>query len=243
MTQQTSSAKKLYSILKQACDHDFKTPMIDVWTKVLGARSKDHNEVSDKLLQLFALFNDVKDDINTLENNEKYRRALNNIQTSILRQPPISTGEWKLVKTAIREEMLDLIDACGDLMISQGRGINEITPEQLEDLKQQINDLVKEIQDSEIDKDIKNFIINKLMRIKETIINYPIRGASGISKANEQALGGILLKCSQKYKKLTEPIEKVVNTLIKINGIIGVGERLSSFPEMIQKLLPGNNGG
>jgi hypothetical protein len=59
-------------------------------------------------------------------------------------------------------------------------------------LQQEIRKLQDDIRNSDIDKESKFFLINELRKIEDLILNYRIRGSSGLSKVSEEVSGGEL---------------------------------------------------
>jgi gas vesicle protein len=239
MSDITSSGKKLYSILKEAWNEDGKKHIVNVWVKVLGADASNVADISIKLGQLIVLLDEVRDDIKDLEisNIQKFVNALNKIQIFLLTNQILSV-EWGTIKGQITEETLDLIDACGDLLAAQTKGFRELSPIELEELQQEIRNLQDEIRDSDIEKETKIFLINELRKIEELILNYRIRGSSGLAKVSKEVSGGILIKWFQMSEKAKEVAGKVINVAIKTNSMINVAERLSKLPEGLKDILP-----
>lgn len=239
MSDITTSGKKLYSILKEAWDEDGNKHTVKVWAKVLGADASSIADLSIKIGQLIVLLNDVRNDINSLEINnfDKFLKPIDKIQIFFLTNQ-IFHHNWVDIKGQITEETLDLIDACGDLLAAKSKGFREISPTELEKLQQEIRNLQDEIRDSDIDKETKMFLINELRKIEELILNYRIRGSSGLAKVSEEVSGGILIKWFQMPEKAKVLAGKVINLAIKTNSMISVAERLSKLPESLKDILP-----
>lgn len=247
MAQKTSSGKKLYSILKQAweCNEDLAT--IKIWSKALEAESEDPTDIAEKLGQLVELINDVKNDVKglSISNTNKFLKPLGKIQVFIMSNNLISVNSWKSIKSSITEETLDLIDACGDLIISQTKGVNEISLEELGELHQQVRALIDEIFASDIEENAKSFLINELIKIEVAILNYKIRGSSGLTKVSDETTGKIM-----KFSILTglakEHIGKIISLLINIdkaNKGYEVGHKvINGFTEVLHRLPPGHGG-
>ena len=209
------------------------------------------DDIYNKLSYLFALFNDVRNDIIRIDINrkKKYLNALNKIQCVLMSSDLLmSESSWSYFtsKSGIGEETLDLIDACGDLITSQTEGFNEISSEELEALQKQIRNLQDEIRNSDIEKETKIFLINELRKIEDAILNYQIRGSSGLSKVSKEVTGGIAFNWSQMPQKAQEKGKQIVDIALKVNGMISLSERLAKLPEGVKDilplLLPGGNG-
>ncbi len=67
MTETVSSAGQLYNIIKEALSQDPNKPALHVWAEVLKVDNVDYEPVSNKLAELFGLFNDAKQDVLQLE--------------------------------------------------------------------------------------------------------------------------------------------------------------------------------
>ena len=246
MTEPISSGKQLYNLLKQAWDEDEKQHVRNVWVKVLGAVPNDTFDMSNKLNHLFQLFKNVRDDIQEINigNKEQYLKALNKIE-SVLMNNSLLGVEWKVIRANIGEETLDLIEACGDLITSQAGGFNEISSEELEELQKQIRNLQDEIRNSEIEKKTKLFLINELRKIEDAILNYQIKGSSGLNKVSTEVTGGIVLNWSQMSQTAKEKGKQIIDLALKVSGIISLCEKLPKLLEGAKEvlaLLPSANG-
>lgn len=247
MAQKTSSGKKLYSILKQAWEDNEDLAIIKVWSRALEAESQDSNDIAEKLGYLVELINDVRNDVKSLviTNTDKFLKPLEKIQVFIMKNNLLDNTSWKNIKNSISEETLELIDACGDLIISQTKGMNEISLEELGELHHQVRNLIDEISVSDIEENVKSFFINELMKIEAAILNYKIRGSSGLTKASDETTGKIV-KFSMLTGLFKEHTTKIINVLISIDKAAKgyeVGHKvINGFTEVINRLPPGHSG-
>ena len=245
MTELTTSATKLYNILK-AFKKYYYTDKVRVWGDILGAKNtSDTIEVSLKLSQLFILCNEVKSDIESIENAEQrkiYLNALGGIEFFLLNNNLLSDDENNLskIQSQIHPDTLGLIFALGQLM-KEKLAFKEIDKDILEELKQKIGSLRDEIKESDIEADLKNFLEQQLNKIETAIDNYQIRSSSGLDKTIKEVLGNIVLTTSTAWKVSKEGREKIMNVikiLVTINGYISLEERLKQLPEFIKNFLP-----
>lgn len=246
MTEPTSSAKQLYNLLKQAWDNGHDSTFY-VWDRLL--KTNDTNNKYYNLTYVFTLLNDVRDDIERIDINgkNKYLKALDKIQSVLMTSDLFAESSWLSItdKSGVGEETLDLIDACGDLIISKNQGFNEISPEELEEIQKQVRNLQDEIRNSEIDKEIKIFLMHELRKIEDAILNYQVRGSSGLSQVSKEVTGGIFLNWSQMPQKAQEKGKQIIDLALKVNGMISLSERLAKLPEGLKEilaLLPSTNG-
>lgn len=217
MSQITSSGKQLHSLLHQAWSREGKSPAREVWAAVLGGNSNNGAEISEKLSYFIELFNDVRDDIKSLENTNihKYLRTLDFIQTVLMNQALLD-AQWQTIKSQISQDSLDLVESCGEAIESRNKGVCEVTPEELQDLQKIIKDLTDEILNSEIDIATKGFLVNELRKIEDVILNYRIRGSNGLVKVSEEVAGKILVRWSKFLDPAKEAAGKVAALVLTI---------------------------
>jgi hypothetical protein len=236
--QNTSSARQLHNLLKEAWDFEKKENSIEVWNKILGG-NQDPYDTSDKIVQLICLCNDVKGNIRNLNSNsEKYIKAIDKVQYFLV-NGRLLDGNWEnaSIQAFINEETLALIDACADLMESQNLGFRLIDHEELEKLRQDINILVNEIIKSHIEEDVKSFLIDKLNDVDQAIIDYTIKGSINLDKTSKQNIGSIFLKWPFFSSEAISEAEKIINLLLKINGMMTLAGRGHQVIEKCQQIL------
>lgn len=162
MTELTTSATKLYNILKEFKEYEQGDSLASVWGKILGAKNSDDlMEVSGKLSQLFVLCNEVKLDIKSIEDFKPkriYLKASERIEL-IFHTNDILYGNYKnlnYIQSAIHPDTLGLIDASGEI-IKQSQALKEIDSNKLEELKEKVTSLRDEIKESDIEADLNFF--------------------------------------------------------------------------------------
>lgn len=217
MSQITSSGKQLHSLLQKAWNKEGKAPAREIWAIVLGGDPNNAAQISEKLSYFIELFNDVRDDIKSLENTNihKYLRTLDSVQTVLMNQALLDT-QWQSIKSQISQQSLDLIESCGEAIEARAKGVCEVAPEELQELQKIIKDLVDEILNSEIDATTKAFLINELRKIEDEILNYRIRGSSGLAKVSEEVAGKILVRWGKFLDPAKESAGKVAALVLTI---------------------------
>ncbi len=242
MTKITSSANRLYNILKQFQEYQNGENITRIWGEILGAKNpEDPVEVSELLSELFLLCKQVKLDLKSLENPNKhiYLNALKRIEFFLLNQSLVKTDAAKITKlqSKIHPDTLGVILASADLISMQQLAFQEIDSELLEELKQKIFFLQDEIKMANIEIAIKKFLTQQLNKIEEAIELYPIRGSSGLDRATKEVLGEIFLVIWQLSKQEKEITVKFMEFLSPIHAYINLEERLQHLPNFIKKCL------
>lgn len=223
MTETVSSAGQLYNIIEEALSQDPETRTLEVWAKVLKASNLDYELVSNKLAELFGLFNDTRQDILQLEqvSSEIGISAISKIQTSIIRYG--LDFPWSHIKNQIPKETLDNIKLCDNLLRSQGIAQNNLAKEELPRLLDEVDNLLKELSDSSLPNNFKLDLIGELIKLRNALINFDIRGEVHLQKICNETISSISIKACKNNEEFTrnEPIvTKVIKVLITIGGLM-----------------------
>jgi hypothetical protein len=223
MTGTVSSAGQLYNIIKEALSQDPDKTTLQVWAEVLKVDNVDYESVSNKLAELFGLFNDAKQDILQLEqvSSEIGISAISRIQTSIIRYG--LDFSWSDIKNQISKEILDNIKLCDNLLRSQGIAQNNIAKEEIPKLLDEVVNLIKELYDSSLPNNFKLDLIGELIKLKDALINFNIRGEVNLQKVCNEIIGDIITKSSKNpdlFKNYKQFVQKALSIVITIGGLM-----------------------
>ncbi|GAQ00202.1 hypothetical protein [Leptolyngbya sp. NIES-2104] len=235
----SSASRQLHTLLKQAQEMDGQRSIQTIWAEVLEANPSDYAEVCQKVGQLFVLFDDVEQEIRSLKvtDTDVYLVPLNNLRLSLMSHP-ILGGVWESVRGDFRQN-LDLLAACADIVESQNRGVHELSSEELKDLRQKIGELQNEILKSDIDAEIKAFLINELRKIEASLLNYQIRGSIGVARVSEEVAGRILFSGWQGAGTAAQEIVgKAFNYVLTLDKAVRIGGSIHKLVEGLKDYLP-----
>lgn len=144
----------------------------------------------------------------------------------------------------VTEETLDLIHSYGDKLIDKGKGVVELSEEEIQGLYDRINQIMSEIIENEdIDQTTKISLVSELRKIEEVLINYKIRGSSGLEKAGNTATGNFLKLMYQSNNEKTEAVIRTALTFV-LSAILqtAIGNKFNELTGSEQKaLLPGQS--
>jgi hypothetical protein len=241
----TNSAKKLYDIFKNLIQKDEKSSMNQVWADILGADASNTNDLVDKIFQVLNLTNDLKDDINSMEIDEEEKSnflgAVSKIQFFMLRNDLYGSKIGSInIPGYFSLETLSIISSCGTLMNATSRGFNDINEDEIASFKEELNNLLEKTSSLSIDDKTKKFIVRKIKDILNVIDNYQIRGSSGLDKVIKKSLGDIFIHLSI-HPEEKEKLTVLINTILKVNGLINAAEKVSPLIQDAVKLLLGGN--
>jgi len=242
MSQTTSSARQLVSILREAKKITSQISSISVLTDILKTSHEKPIHSSGKLSSLCELFNNVRQDARGLGNNqsEKYIRALDVLQECLF-SAVIPNPLWNDVKGFIDDRDLDLLEACGENLEAKSKGFIEISPEELDDFKIKIRELIDQIIKCDLEKDVKEKLIFELRKIEDAILSYSIRGACGVVILSEQSTGGIFTLFRIPSVQSSELLKKILNFTLSIPSKYRDAETLNRLIQNVVPVLEGIN--
>jgi hypothetical protein len=243
MATATSSGTQLYCILHRIWQVRPNIANRLLFAEVLGVEGNDEKEIINKVTQLFKLINDTKEDAICLEEQhaEKFVNAIQKIEKTFI-DGELLNGTWDSTKNigGVTEETLDLIHSYGDKLIDKGKGVVELTVEEIQKLHNQLNELIEEvIKNKDIDRKTKFLLISELRKIEEVIINYKIRGASGLEKAGNVATGSFIRLFSESNNEKAKAVIRTVFVFV-LSSVLqtAIGNEFNALIGSEQKAFP-----
>lgn len=241
MTGTVSSAGQLYNIIKEALSQDPNKAALHVWAEVLKADNVDYEPVSNKLAELFGLFNDTRKDILQLEQDyvDIGISAISQIQRVIIECG--LQGQWVVIKNQISPDTLNNIKLCDGLLRKQGIAQNKIVKEEIPRLLDDVYNLIKEFDDSSLPNNFKLDLIGELIKLKNALINFDIRGEVYLQQVCNEITGDIITKCSknpESFNNSKQFVQKALGLVITIGGLMStVDLSVKYLPPLTDKII------
>jgi hypothetical protein len=117
---------------------------------------------------------------------------------------------------------------------------NILSDEKLTEISKQIDDLVKEIQTTEIDMSFKAILTDELLNMQYSIKKYKIYGSDSIQDATYLFLGKVLLNIN-KTENATETektiFKKIISFITNVNHVIKFGENVAMIASVSSPAL------
>jgi hypothetical protein len=121
---------------------------------------------------------------------------------SLLFNHNIFGDHWNHISTSVRNgNFVSILDDCADKIAEEAQ-LNSLSENQLQEYLSQCEDLLKEIMTSEMENDIKEFLIVRLEEICIAIRRYSTGGSERLQATIESNIGGILLRISTIVRKI-----------------------------------------
>jgi hypothetical protein len=237
-SQISSSASILHALLKSAWSIDGKTSSRAVWTQALGCEGSGSSEVVERIGHLMTLFSDVRQDLAILDvgKTEKYRKVLDKFQSIFIEQSVLS-GYWHDIQPLIGEDTFDLLEACGEALERSAQNIIQLAPEEIDSMRQAIQELVNNILDcKEIEDLLKQDLINQLTKISDALIHYRVRGSVGLVKACEEVTGNLFTNLWEYTSAGKEQVSKVLGFAMLVGRSVRDIKSAKELPGMLNDL-------
>lgn len=234
----TNPAVRLYEILsksKELCINNAKKQsrfrtVESVIAQVFDLDIKDDEKVFKAIIQIIQMIENIKKLTNKIESNSKDElvKLLTNFEKQIM-SLGLDDDIHKLDNIITSEILISIngialaLDVC-----TQYKNIEE---ENLTKFKEKIKKLIDELEEVEINNDIRLFINNILYDLYIKIEEYKIYGIEGLKLSTEQGLGSIMLNqklCKEvsTNKSFKDSIKKVLNLLTSINTTISFAKNI-----------------
>lgn len=194
MNDQTNSATRLLSILRNAQGKSENTRIHEVWANVLKPQfGEETGDLHYWLFELRRLVSTVEEEISSVPriNQDLYLRPFSSIRSAL--EKTNLDAPWRDVKQHLNETVMTGLEHCAELL-SRERPEPVIPQGELSDLFSKTNALIDDITSSALPTDLKSFLVGCLERIRKAILLYRIHGASALREAFETTIGAAILQ-------------------------------------------------
>ncbi|MEL6552416.1 MAG: hypothetical protein AAFQ63_02970, partial [Cyanobacteria bacterium J06621_11] len=182
--------------------------------------------------------------IKNVRNSAQYIRPLNELRNIFKRG--LINQDWSAIRDFVNDEAkMAMIDVCGD-MVAIHLPQKKISVQELEGFLKDTEDLLSEVSKSDMEEDIKSFLLARLEEITIAIRRYNISGSDYLRRVVEANIGGVLLKSAQLQPKQSNSaafLKKLFKLALTIGGVLDLGANVEGFLlpkgiEAIEKILP-----
>jgi hypothetical protein len=248
--QYDNPARRLHRILTKALDVSAtqgapnSVSSVNVWKAVFN-ESDDENFPTDLdgIHTLIKLTRDAICRLQKVGDQNIYLKVLDELSMSV-HQCGLLSSQWNLVHSGLSKPLLlDMIAATAD-QIDNESNLFELTQEQQKDLLNSAQALLDEICKSDVDRELKIYLMVRLEEICTAIRHYSIDGSDGLSRIVEANIGGAVLKSIRLADESREKTlyKRFFELMLKFASLLGIAADVNGFllPSVIEisKLLP-----
>lgn len=111
----------------------------------------------------------------SVETYQEVLDVLNNVLN-----PQILFNNWNVIKTQMKNEILNVLQICSELLPTEE---DLIPDEDINQIIKNIDEFEKEIMKGNFSEDLKCFVVEQLVLMRESIFNYKIQGSKAFAKS------------------------------------------------------------
>ena len=239
MTKLNNPAARLHALLHKAKQNTElrNKPSTESWSMLLNVPTDNQALMLKRLGGVMELPSVIKGRIENLAevNHDLYMRWLPKVEEAF-RANHLAGGFHGFIDK-IDDTTLLGIEHCAAIL-SQRDPDPEIKAEELESLRQQVDDLIKEMTDAEIDPDLRKFILKHLFAIRNAIDEYQVFGSKPLVTAFGQAVASTVTEPQESVKASLSPHgNKFWKCVTRLGNLLTVGDQGMKLTEGILKLL------
>ena len=224
-------AGRLHALLREGQTKPKDKPASEIWSEILEVQNDDTGLLLRRVGHVLTLPSSVKEAMSYTDGLDPsiYLRWLPAVETSfgILN----FQMAWKQFIDRFDGEIMYGIEICSDIL-SRERPEKTADDTLLVSLLDKVNELLAELDNTELDPNVWFYIYDHLIKIKEAIEEYKFRGIKPLEAVFEQAIGGVVLspelyKNSQKSttgKRFWEVMGRLAIVVTIAAGSIQIGK-------------------
>lgn len=237
MKTSNNPAGRLHSLLMEGKEQSQQDRSIStVWAEILEVPPDDKGLLLRRVGQVMALPSSIKEAMSYIDDIDHsiYMRWLPEVEASF---SILNFGmQWKNFIDRFNGEIMFGIEVCSE-MLSRERPEKTANEELLADLSEKVNELLSEIDSADLSGNVWLYIRDHLVRVKEAIEEYRIRGIEPLESAFQQAVGGVVsspeiykeTRRTQKGKRFWEIMGRLALVVAITVGSVQIGKDVVSF--------------
>lgn len=205
---------------------------------------ENNREGLKALGKIFELIDSTEERIKKLQNidTELYLSPLEEIADAFVKIDMSSTF-FNLASLGIDKKTLDKLKFCA-YTLSREQGEILLSAEQLNELLLEVRELLDKVLESELNADIKQFLIERLRDIEQAIINYKFEGSVGLRKVLEGTIGALILSGNVKEQKENPLVTRFFTVVTRLAALLNIANTSKQLTpdvfNIVSKLLPGD---
>jgi hypothetical protein len=184
--------------------------------------------MTDRILLLLRTTDEAEQAIKTIEgvDLELAMRPLPQIREALKMILRKLDGNWEEKRAALNRIDFTALEFCSSLL-SRFKAEKVLEGAVLKELVATVDSLSSQVAESALAEELKLTILEHLQQIRKAIINYPITGSTGIYRAQEAAIGTVIVNVDLfQAAKDTEEVGKYLKFLEVLSKAVTVGHTL-----------------
>ena len=230
-------AKHLYRFVRKAKSISTGSAA-EGWAILLGTTSSDQITILSGIADINQLIFDAETAIKaqaTLYSQDMMLEPIMKVKDAI--QDVNLSNSWTSIINSFDESTIKTLRFCSEILEKQ-LSSHFIPESQINKWLSQIEDILKDVNSSDVPEDLKVFFMLHLERLRRALHQYWIFGISGIEVELERSIGAALIK-RQEIRSCNDLalVNKIVSFVAALADAITVTEGVKAIAEFAGKLL------
>jgi hypothetical protein len=226
-------AEQISQIIQAAYQQNRGESIRAVWSKLLGADPRNPYDV-------YARLNDF---INLVESTKLHIKAMPNINQDLYLEPLTNIEQtyrvynlqasWESVMNCLSPETTTGLKFLVELF-SQNSKEGLIEAPVLDELRQEVETLIALIIETELELEVKAFLLDKLEIMRTAILHYRLSGSQGLKNAAESMIGAaflhrVAIENECKDSKRDEIIKNALGLVARVVEVVSATMTIASL--------------
>lgn len=153
------------------------------------------SEQPQNIVDFYELLSKAEEEARSIRNKTNINRYLQTLEElhEVFVVSHIWSTKWAIFAGQINKNTLNTLDSLADFFDKQNPAIF-LDQEFLEKLKDELNDLLDKVLESDLSRDLKIFLRERIEDILRAIRRYPIDGTEGLEKATKSLVSDLVMK-------------------------------------------------
>lgn len=231
-------ASRLHRLLKEGKRVSSDGNAFTTWASIFDISPDEKAEVLRKLGGVFELPSEIRVEVKELEgvNHDLLLEWLPVVEDAFARIN--LSSKWSRFIDKIDDTVLYGLKLCDD-QLSRNRDRVSVEPSELVEILEEVRELFDSVVASDLDKELRHFILDHLKSIEEAIQDFQIRGPASVEKALHETVGAAYMKpdLSRRIQE-TEEGNRFWKVIRHIAVVLAIASYSIDIGEAVVPLLP-----
>ena len=238
---QNNPAGRLLALINEGKKPEYSNkPYLEAWKDILKLKDRSLSNTLYKLSYILLLPQQIEKTLlatGIVDNIDRYVSKIRKIPSFM--QVNLN-GSWSNFIKNFDDVLMKELEICNDIL-SAHKPEKTISDNDLNKLKEKVQELLTEIENAELDEAFKKEMLNMIYRIINSIELYQIVGVKALEEVFEHNIGTLSVKKDffKKYKEIAQnSIQKFFNIMQTISTLYSIADTFHRIPDTIKSLLP-----
>ena len=231
-------AGRLLNIIEEGKRQPLDKAIYEIWSILLSVPPNNITLLLKRLAYVVSLIDEIEHRIKSVNdiNHDIFLEWMHNARSAFkdlnLHRP------WRFFIESFDEKVIYGLKICADIL-SRKKPERIVDENLLLDIMEEVDSLITQINDSNFDYNLKDFLLEKLLNIKYALEEYKIKGIKSLENIINSTIGSILIhrNCYEEIQKedIGSKLWNIINRLVTITNL---AQGLDQLFHQIIPMLP-----